>query len=147
MTGSTDPYVYPGTTVLKNLPGLHDPDALAAFEARATANRIRKLIRKPIQGRFDVPHLRAIHRYIFQDVFAWAGEIRSVSIAKGGFLFAAPQFVVAALEPQLKKLRAESLLLGLAVDAFATRCGRYFGEVNAVHPFSRRQRADSKRIL
>ncbi|HEV8146664.1 MAG TPA: Fic family protein [Bryobacteraceae bacterium] len=135
MTGSTDPYVYPGTTVLKNLPELREADALATFEAQATANRIRKLIRKPLQGKFDVAHLRAIHRYIFQDVFAWAGEIRSVSISKGGFLFASPQFIVAALEPQLQKLRTESLLRGLTVDAFATRCAYYFGEVNAVHPF------------
>ena len=89
MTGSTDPYVYPGTTVLKNLRELRETEALATFEAQATANRIRKLIRKPIQGKFDVAHLCAIHRYIFQDVFAWAGEIRSVSISKGGFFFAA----------------------------------------------------------
>jgi len=139
-----DPYVYPGTDVLLNKESIRDTRELQAFERMATANRMETL---PDNTPVTAEGYREIHRYIFQDVFAWAGEIRSVSIAKGGFLFAAPQFVVAALEPQLKKLRAESLLLGLAVDAFATRCGRYFGEVNAVHPFSRRQRADSKRIL
>jgi cell filamentation protein len=134
MSASTDPYVYPGTSVLKNLREFRDAETFAQFESDASGRRLLDLAAEPVRGAFDLQHLRAIHRYIFQDVFAWAGEIRRVSISKGGFLFAAPQFIVAALEPQLKKLRAESLR-GLPVDAFATRCAYYFGEVNAVHPF------------
>jgi cell filamentation protein len=135
MSASTDPYVYPGTSVLKNLREFRDAETFAEFESDASGRRLLELAAEPIPGKFDLQHLRTIHRYIFQDVFAWAGEIRSVSISKGGFVFAAPQFIVAALEPQLQKLRGESLLRGLSVDAFAARCAHYFGEVNAVHPF------------
>jgi cell filamentation protein len=135
MSASTDPYVYPGTSVLKNLREFRDAETFAQFESDASGRRLLELAAEPVRGTFDMLHLRAIHRYIFQDVFAWTGEIRSVSISKGDFLFATPQFIVAALEPQLHKLRAESLLRGLPVDAFATRCAYYFGEVNAVHPF------------
>jgi cell filamentation protein len=38
-------------------------------------------------GDFDLRHLRAIHRHLFQDVYDWAGEIRTVEIAKGGSQF------------------------------------------------------------
>ena len=34
--------------------------------------------------RFDLDHLRAIHRHLFQDVYAWAGKIRTVEISKSG---------------------------------------------------------------
>lgn len=42
-----------------------------------------ELVDKPIQGKFDLKHLQSIHKYIFQDVYEWAGKIRKVDIAKG----------------------------------------------------------------
>jgi hypothetical protein len=63
MTGNLDPYLYPGTNVLKNLRGLTDPEPLARFEARRTHRRIAESIDTPVTGRFDLAHLKAIHRY------------------------------------------------------------------------------------
>jgi cell filamentation protein len=68
MTENSDPYLYPGTSVLKNLRDLTDPKLLERFEARQTHRRIAELIDNPVAGRFDVAHLKAIHRHIFQDV-------------------------------------------------------------------------------
>jgi cell filamentation protein len=45
--------------------------------------RILELLDKPVSGAFDLKHLQAIHAYIFQDVYDWAGELRKVDIAKG----------------------------------------------------------------
>jgi hypothetical protein len=55
MTESTDPYVYPGTDVLKNLRDIRDPDILARFEAEATSRRIVQLVNSPLPGRFGSP--------------------------------------------------------------------------------------------
>jgi cell filamentation protein len=68
MTESTDPYLYPGTDVFKNLRDIRDPDILARFEAEATSRRIVQLINCPVPGRFDTAQLKAIHKHIFQDV-------------------------------------------------------------------------------
>jgi len=35
------------------------------------------------RGDFDLAHLRAIHRHLFQDIYEWAGELRAVEISKG----------------------------------------------------------------
>ena len=83
MTENSDPYLYPGTSVLKNLRGLTDPQLRARFEARQTHRRIAELIDMPITGGFDVAHLKAIHRHIFQDVYEWAGEFRTVNMSEG----------------------------------------------------------------
>ena len=128
---SGDPYVYPGTGTLKNLRDIRDADELRAFEARATFARIRELQERPIEGTFDRAHLAAIHRHIFQDVFAWAGKLRDgVDIAKPGSpYFAFSQYIVPSLDEISKRLRDERHLRGLDADAFSLRAVHYLGEM------------------
>ncbi|MBZ5618870.1 MAG: Fic family protein [Acidobacteriia bacterium] len=135
MPGSLDPYTYPGTDVLRNIPDIRDPQRLAAFEANATVARLVAADAAPLEGRFDAAHLKAIHRYIFQDVYPWAGQFRTVNISKSGAMFAAAQFVDPALQAILRKLPGENYLAGTGIEWFAIRAGFYLGEINAVHPF------------
>jgi cell filamentation protein len=89
-----------------------------------------------ILGSFDLPHLCAIHRYLFQDVFPWAGELRRVGLSKtGGAAFAAPMHIASALNRTFIALRQENLLHGLDRLTFCQRAAFYLGEINAVHPF------------
>jgi cell filamentation protein len=134
-TGNSDPYLHPGTNVLKNLRGLTNLELLDRFEARRTHRRIAELIDTPVAGRFDVAHLKAIHRYIFQDVYHWAGECRTVNISKGGHLFGVAAFLEAALQQVLQKLAAENYLAGLDAAGFSGRAAWFLGEINAAHPF------------
>lgn len=135
MTENSDPYLYPGTSVLKNLRDLTDPKLLERFEARQTHRRIAELIDNPVAGRFDVAHLKAIHRHIFQDVYEWAGEFRTVNISKGGHLFGLATFLEPALQQILAKLAAEKHLVGLDIENFVDRAAYFIGELNAAHPF------------
>ena len=135
MPESLDPYTYPGTDVLRNIPDIRDPQRLAAFEANATTARLVELDAVPLKGKFDVAHLRAIHRHIFQDVYSWAGEFRTVNISKGGHLFGAAAFGEQALHNVLRRLPGEHYLRGFDPQAFARRAGFYMGEINAIHPF------------
>lgn len=134
-SGSSDPYLYRGTAVLRNLRGLIDPEQLELFEARNTHRRIAQLIDEPLSGAFDVAHLKAIHWHIFQDVYEWAGKFRTVNISKGGHLFALADFLEIALQEVLGKLAAENYLQGLGDDEFSSRAAYYLGELNAAHPF------------
>jgi cell filamentation protein len=83
-------YIDPGTTTLRNKLGIIDPDELDAFERRMVAARAAEGV--PI-GDFDLTHLRAIHRHLFQDVYDWAGELRTVEIFKGGHQFMFRQYI------------------------------------------------------
>jgi cell filamentation protein len=134
-TGNSDPYLYPGTNVLKNLRGLTDPQVLERLEAHRTQRRVAELIDTPVAGRFDVAHLKAIHRYIFQDVYEWAGVFRTVNISKGGHLFGLAAFLEPALQQILAKLAAEKCLTDLDAATFAGRAAWFLGEINAAHPF------------
>lgn len=132
-----DPYCYPGTRTLKNVPGIRDPEQLAKFEASHTGGRILELQERPIVGNFDRAHLQAIHKFIFQDVYPWAGQTREgAEIAKPGSpFFAFSQYIAPSLDKVATQLKSEDQLRGLSVDAFSIRAGHYLGELNAIHPF------------
>jgi cell filamentation protein len=131
----TDSYVYPGTTVLRNKADLRDQVALDAFEADATAVRMLELVENPLPGEFDLQHLCAMHRYLFQDVYDWAGELRSVDISRGATRFGNFTLIEGYLGQKLKGLAVENYLRGLTPDQFIARLAHYMSEINAAHPF------------
>lgn len=130
-----DPYVYPGTEVLRNRFDLRDGEGLARREAILTEARLAELAHRPLSGKYDLDHLRATHRHIFGDVYPWAGEIRTVQITKGGDLFAMPQHVEPYLYDVLAKLPEENYLRGTDRDEFVGRLADYYADINATHPF------------
>lgn len=130
-----DPYVYPGTDVLKNKPGLRDEAALRQFEYEQTASRAIELRERPIPGKFDLDHLKAVHRHLFQDVYEWAGETRTVNIHKDALPFAPVAFMESYAKTVAAGLAKENHLKGLDKPAFVERLAHHFTEFNAVHPF------------
>lgn len=127
-------YCYSGSNVLKNKMGIRDKERLYETERKLTMLRIMELLDKPLRGAFDLKHLQAIHAYIFQDVYDWAGELRKVDIAKGN-MFCNAMFLFGQAEEIFGKLKAENYLHGLEEDGFAIRLAYYFSEINALHPF------------
>jgi hypothetical protein len=85
---AADPYCYPGTTVLKNIPRIRDQATLDQFEAAITAQRADEPFP---HGRYGVAHYRAVHRHLFQDVYSWAGKFRTVRLSKGDSTFCYPE--------------------------------------------------------
>jgi cell filamentation protein len=79
-------YTDPATGVLRNLGNISSSDALLFFESAAVTKRTKELEKKPIKIK-DSSALFAIHKHLFQDVYKWAGEKRTVEISKGGKQF------------------------------------------------------------
>ena len=130
-----DPHSEAGQACPRNCFGITDYAELQKYEAALVAKRGGELEDHAGLGDFSVAHLRSIHRFLFQDVFAWAGEFRVVNISKGNSSFGPSRFIVEALHDALGKLAAESLLCDLTPRIFAERAAFYLGEINAIHPF------------
>jgi cell filamentation protein len=105
----SDPYLYPDTSVLRNLAGIRDANRLNQFESDHFFARLLELHENPIRGSFDSDHLRQIHEYVFQDEYAWDGEFRSVPIAKGNSFFARPEHIRAELQKLFNQLASEQI--------------------------------------
>jgi cell filamentation protein len=80
-------------------------------------------------------HIQAIHHHIFQDVYPWAEEFRTVDISKGGNLFGLSKHVVSSINKTCAELKKERDLNGANQRLFANRGTYYLGELNAIPPF------------
>jgi cell filamentation protein len=79
-----DTYCYPGTDVLRNKAEIANAEDLDAYEGELSTLRSIEILENPIAGQFDLVHLQRIHLALFQDVYEWAGKIRTVNISKDG---------------------------------------------------------------
>ena len=129
-----DPYSDPVTGVLYNKLGLSTGAGLEAAEREITHAALILLHESPISPSYDLPHLREIHKRIFGDIYEWAGQIRTVAIAKGA-MFCLPQYIDSSAAVIFRELHDEDCLRGLDRGMFVGRLAYYLGEVNALHPF------------
>lgn len=130
---SDETYCYPPDfTVLRNRFGIRDAALLDEVEREFVALRMLELVPS---GHFDLAHLRAIHRHLFQDVYDWAGDIRTVEIAKGGSQFQFRRYIETGMGHVHRRLVASNYLRDLSRAEFAKGAGEIIGDVNYVHPF------------
>lgn len=139
-------YFYPetynsltGRGTLRNLFGERDEGVLRALEYGSTRDRQRELRLGliPITRSYDADHVRAIHRYLFQDVYEWAGQFRSVNMAKGagrGFGDVKTGEVDQLLEDVRQRVIGTDWER-LDRDTFAERAATVFAYLNQAHPF------------
>ncbi len=127
-----DPYLHPTQPILRNKLGILDSDRLDQIERRLVTQRITEGMPR---GQFDLAHLRAIHRHLFQDIYDWAGELRTVEIAKDGHQFQFHRFITIGMTDIHQRLVAARFLCGLSPPAFAEAAGTIIGDLNYVHPF------------
>jgi cell filamentation protein len=127
-----DPYVYPGTSILRNRLGITDPVVLDKQERSLVVLRARRDIP---HGAFDLSHLRAIHRHLFQDMYGWAGELRTVEIGKGDQQFQFRKYILTGMADVHGRLVKSRFLKGLSSAQFAEQASVIVGDINYIHPF------------
>lgn len=117
----SDPYLDPTSGILRNKFGLREQKALDAKEADVVFVRSNLLQSNPIEGNYDCEHLKGIHRYLFQDVYDWAGQFRTIPLAKlneiGGTRitrFTPPERTQGELKTLFEQLSTDEYLKGVA---------------------------------
>ena len=132
--GNDTVYCYPNSNVLRNKQNIKDVDELAEFERNTTAIRATffETYFKKYTLNFNL--LKRIHQYLFQDVYDWAGKVRSVDIAKGN-MFCRTFAIESEAERIFTELKNENYLKNCPESLLAKRFAYYFSEINALHPF------------
>ena len=80
-------------------------------------------------------HLRAIHYHLFQDLYDWAGLLRTVEISKGSEQFQLRRFLETGMADIHRRLERDNFLKGSNAAVFCHKAGEILGDVNYVHPF------------
>jgi cell filamentation protein len=129
MIDATD-FTIPGTGVFKNKLGITKPADLSRAAADCTALRLAELQATPVRGGFDATHLQAIHHHIFQDIYDWAGELRTIDAGK----VPAPH-IEKSLNSVLDRLGRENHLKGLSAEEWTHSASAYLYDLGAIQPF------------
>lgn len=113
--------------VIENKLGIKNSQQLAEIEEKLTKERAKllfdnKLLANKTAGSFDT--LVFIHKFLFEEVYDFAGQVRNVNIAKGNFRFAPVLYLANALE-QISKMPQNN---------FYEIVAKYV-EMNVAHPF------------
>jgi cell filamentation protein len=89
----------------------------------------------PPDGGFDLDHYLELHHHLFQDIYSWAGEIRTIRVGKDGNWFCYPEHIRDQLRRVFAELGEPDAIAQMAAPVFATHVGHFLAELNAVHPF------------
>lgn len=131
-TAEADPLCYPGTTVLRNLAGLTDQADLDDFEFSMYLTRAEEPFP---DGDLGYAHYRRIHHHLFQDVYEWAGEPRTIRIGKAGNWFCYPEYLAEEMSRTFAAPVIARLLDSTLAPEFASGAAYLLADINAGHPF------------
>lgn len=125
-------YCYPASNVLINKLNITDAQTLSIAEREITSVKLAYAKLNPINGNFDLKHLQDIHRFLFEEIYPWAGELRQVNIAKGNQFCLSHNLEMYA-DSIFSKLKKENYLI--ECDNLPRRLAYYLSEINVLHPF------------
>ncbi len=120
--------------VLHNLAKIEDEKILLAYESLKVSKRIEELFENPIKIK-DSNSLLFIHHYLFQDVYEWAGKVRTVNISKNGKpFFDGERFYIAFqyIETLIAEYKA---IQKTNKQELAHKLAEILDNVNYLHPF------------
>ncbi|MBF0786030.1 cell filamentation protein Fic [Muribacter muris] len=121
--------------VLLNKKGIKDQNELDRVERTFSYMRAIELENSPIKGKFNLAHLKAIHKHLFGDIYSWAGKVRDGYLQKGEQDFMMGYRIVPEADKLFTQLKKEQFLKNTEPEKIAGRLAYYMGEINAIHPF------------
>ena len=119
-------YCYPDSNVLKNKLNIRDKAELKQAEEEFTAVKQLVLLQDPMKGRFTKTHLLRIHRFLFEDVYPFAGHIRREQISKGDTMFYPSEMIDRQLGRVFDEIHTKKQIQNLS---------HVMTELNIIHPF------------
>ena len=140
-----DPYLIPETSVLRNLVCATSTTELVVAEADLSFARALQLLDFPVAATNGLEELKGIHLHLFQDVYDWAGQLRSVDVRKeapGAEFFMPWSYIESAAAIYFGDLVAERFLVGLSREAFVERLAFHYEKVTGARHLSTRELSD-----
>ena len=129
------PYTVDGNdeSVLKNKIGINDVEQLNTAERMITSFKLSKLYLNTGAQSFDVNHLKSIHKFLFEDIYPFAGEFRRENIAKR-IHFCLVDYIESNLDMTLKKaIKMVPKLVDR--DTLLRYITELYSDLDMIHPF------------
>ena len=128
-------YCYPDSNVLKNKLNIRDNKLLKTAEEEITLIKQMELLKNPIKGNFTKAHLMNIHKFIFEDIYSFAGKIRREQISKADTMFYPPNLIDKELDKVFTKIKEKNMLKETDEENVFDNLAYVMAELNIIHPF------------
>ena len=128
-------YCYPDSNVLKNKLNIKDNKLLKNAEEEITLIMQMELLKNPIKANFTKTHLMNIHKFIFEDIYSFAGKIRREQISKGDTMFYPPNLIDREINKLFSKIKEKNMLKKSEAEKAFDNLAFVMAELNIIHPF------------
>lgn len=128
-------YCYHKTNILKNKLNIRDNTLLKTAEEEITLIKQMELLKNPIKGNFSKSHFMKIHKFIFEDIYSFAGKIRREQISKADTMFYPPDLIEEELDKIFLKIKEENMLNETNKEKILDNLAYVMAELNIIHPF------------
>ena len=128
-------YCYPDSNVLKNKLNIRDNKLLKTAEEEITLIKQMELLKNPIKGNFSKAHLMNIHKFIFEDIYSFAGKNRREQISKADTMFYPPNLIDRELDKVFAKIKEKNMLKETDEEKVFDNLAYVMAELNIIHPF------------
>ena len=128
-------YCYPDSNVLKNKLNIRDNKLLKTAEEEITLIKQMELLKNPIKGNFSKAHLMNIHKFIFEDIYLFAGKIRREQISKADTMFYPPNLIDRELDKVFAKIKEKNMIKETDEEKVFDNLAYVMAELNIIHPF------------
>ncbi len=126
---------YEGTTCLINKMDIKDGAVLNKVEEDIVFAKTTELVTKPIVNDFDFEYYKAIHKYLFEELYDWAGTIRKINISKKGTNFVDYKDVESVSQKIFEDLKSKNYFKDFDKDTFIDSMTDFYTTTNLLHPF------------
>ena len=120
---------------MKNKLNIKDNKLLKTAEEEITLIKQMELLKNPIKGNFSKSHLMNIHRFIFEDIYPFAGKIRREQISKADTMFYPPDLIDRELDKVFDKIKEKNMLKESDEEKVFDNLAYVMAELNIIHPF------------
>lgn len=127
-------YTYKGTNVLKNKLNIKSEEKLKEYETKVVALKLASIDKANIKRTFDKNHLINIHKYLFEDVYDFAGKYRKENITKENFRFSEYYYIEGNIDYVFNKIKIDELKK-LSFDELIKKLSEIMTDLNVLHPF------------
>ena len=127
-------YTYKGTDILKNKLDIKDENLLKEFETRIVAFKIATISTLTLPMKYTPDRLKFIHKYLFEDIFYFAGEYRKENITKENFRFSEYVYIEDNIKQIFEKIDINKMRI-MSFNEFIKTLSYIMTELNVLHPF------------
>lgn len=127
-------YTYKNSSVLKNKLNITTEEQLKEYETKMVALKLASIDKADFKRTYDEEHLKAIHKYLFEDVYDFAGQYRLENITKDNFIFSQYQYIDENIKEVFKKTNIQSLE-DLPFEELIIKLSDFMTDLNVLHPF------------